>query len=139
MKVCFYVLFLMWMAAGAQTYSAQTKTERKISTPKYGCLPADIKPDTIVEVKQGGPGGGSRLIKETVGQRLEKMKSSCKAGKLRDGKGREIRFYHLQGCWGNPPADSLRILDNQRKEIRKLRKRFAVIEIHCAPSGLMPF
>jgi hypothetical protein len=111
----------------------------KQGASKYGCLPPDIKPDTIVETKPIKSMVGIRYIKETVVQRLDKMKARCKAGKLVDPKGREIRFYQLQDCWGNPPADYLEIVERQQSELKELRKKFTVIEITCNPSGTMPF
>ncbi|HUR97103.1 MAG TPA: hypothetical protein VMZ26_03435 [Pyrinomonadaceae bacterium] len=116
--------------------SAQTKAKQPPA--KYGCLPRDIRPDTVTEVKKVAWRGGIRLIKETVGQRLDKMNARCKAGKLVDQKETEIRFHRLQGCWGNPPADYLEIMEGERKLLRDLRKKFTVIEITCNPSGFDP-
>ncbi len=82
---------------------------------------------------------GIRLVKETVIHRLDKIGARCKSGKLVDPKGKEIRFYRLQGCWGNPPADYLEILEQQKTELTQLKKKFTVIEITCSQSGLMPF
>ncbi|MFM9904110.1 MAG: hypothetical protein ACKVQJ_06000 [Pyrinomonadaceae bacterium] len=74
----------------------------------------------------------------TVKQTLAKMKAKCRHGKIVDRRGRQIRFYYLRGCWGNPPEDYQEILENQRKEIADLKKKFTVIEIPCNPNPLLP-
>jgi hypothetical protein len=55
---------------------------------------------------------------------------------LFDAHGREIYFYRLSGCWGNPPADYQEILARQREELSKLRKRYHVIEMTCSSAGV---
>ncbi|MEO6334270.1 MAG: hypothetical protein ABIO91_04735 [Pyrinomonadaceae bacterium] len=105
---------------------------------KYSCLSKDITPDTVAEVKQIRRVGGIRTVNETVGKRLAKMGARCKAGKLVDAKRKEIRFYKLQGCWGNPPADYLEILETEKNKLLDLRKRFTLIEITCNPSAIVP-
>jgi hypothetical protein len=106
---------------------------------KYGCLPSGIKLDTIVSITRKPSESGDQIERETVKQRLDNLNSRCKAGKLVDGKNREIRFYELQGCWGNPPSNYEEILNNQRKELLELKKKYTVIELTCNPSGEMPF
>ncbi|HEX8186643.1 MAG TPA: hypothetical protein VF747_17885, partial [Blastocatellia bacterium] len=59
-----------------------------------------------------------------------------KKGSLVDGRGREIYFYRLTGCRGNPPDNYQEILERQRSEISRLRKRHMVIEMTCNSSGL---
>ena len=146
MKILFFLLLLTGTAFDARTHLAQTKIEASPTAgkhttvaSKYGCLPAEIEPDTIIETRPLKSRLGVRLIKETAVQRLDKLNARCKAGKLFDGKGREIRFYQLEGCWGNPPPDHLKILERQRNELQALKKRFTVIEVTCNPSGMMPF
>ncbi len=148
MKQCFYLLILILIAASAQALSAQSKsgmnqkaTEQADNQPAgYDCLPPDVKLDTVVSTAEvETPEGGSRIERETVKQRLDKMKAGCRAGKLMDAEGREIRFYRLQGCWGNPPPDYLQILENQEKELRELKKKYTVVELTCNPSGGLPF
>ena len=56
--------------------------------------------------------------------------------KLLDSKLRQVRFYFVQGCWGNPPSDYLEILARQRKEIETLKQTYTVIEMTCNPSGI---
>ena len=145
MKIPFFLLLLTWIAFGAQTDFAQTATKARPKprtlgpASKYGCLPAEIKSDTIVEARQIKTGAVAKFVKETAVQRLDKLKGRCKGAKLFDGKGREIRFYQLEGCWGNPPPDHLEILARQQRELHALKKKFTVIEVTCNPSGVMPF
>jgi hypothetical protein len=77
--------------------------------------------------------------RETIKQRLDKLDARCKSGKLVDGKNREIRFYQLQGCWGNPPPGYQEIMNRQREELEELKKKYNVVEITCNPSGEMPY
>ena len=103
----------------------------------YPCLASHVKEDDTTGFRTvTSKTGESRTKKITVKQALKKMRARCVRGKLVDGKGRQVRFYFLQGCWGNPPADYLEILDQQRKEIEKLKKQYTVIEMTCNPSGL---
>ena len=105
------VLFVIMLLSGA------------VFAQNYSCLPKEVKETTLVSKDK------------TVRQTLKLLKAKCSKGKLVDGKKREIRFYNLQGCWGNPPEDYLEIMDNQRKEIAELKKKYTVIEISCNPSG----
>ena len=101
------------------------------------CLPAGIKPTDVVSTQQGmKPGAGSGRVKTiTVAQKLKELRARCRKHKLVDARGREIRFYQLVGCWGNPPEDYQEILERQAKELASLRKRYRVIEMTCNPSG----
>lgn len=102
-----------------------------------GCLPDNIKPSDVVGHKIGTTASGRAYgRKVTVKETLRNLKSRCVGGRLVDRTGREIRFYRIQGCWGNPPADYLEILDNQRKEIGDLKKRYILIEMTCDPDGM---
>lgn len=99
------------------------------------CLPANVKLDDVVSVEPGkSPNAG--VVKITVRQTLSKLKARCRKGKLFDVTGREIRFYHLIGCWGNPPDDYQEQLNKQARELDALKKKYTVIEIQCA--GLDP-
>ena len=108
-----------------------------ISSPQgTDCLPSEIKPTDVVSVqfiKSGGDGNAVKKI--TVKQKLAELKARCQNGKLVDAKRKEIYFYKLTGCWGNPPVDYLEILEQQRQEIEKLKERYTVIEMTCNPSG----
>ncbi len=100
------------------------------------CLPKDVKPGDVVSAqltRPGRPAGG----KITVEQKLKELKARCRKGKLVDASGREIYFYQMQGCWGNPPEDYQEILSKQASELTKLKRRYRVIEMTCNPSGEM--
>lgn len=90
----------------------------------YPCLPTDVKADELVK----------RDV--SVKQSLKKLKAKCYKGRLVDPKRRTIRFFRLQGCWGNPPQDYLEIMEAQRLEIASLRKKYTVIEISCGLYGM---
>ena len=95
-----------------------------------GCLPAEIKPSDIVSAQMVKPDAG--IVKTiTVAEKLKDLRARCRKRKLVDAAGREIRFYHLVGCWGNPPEDYQEILDRQAKELASLRRRYRVIEMTC--------
>ena len=96
------------------------------------CLPADVKADEVASTQTvASKSGGEEVKKITVKQKLIEAKARCKDGKLVDAAGKEIRFYRLAGCWGNPPADYQEILDGQRAQIEELKKQYRVIEIEC--------
>jgi len=100
------------------------------------CLPEGIKPDTIITSEQSRS-AGSRTIRRnvTVSQLLTKLRARFKKGKLVDGKSREIYFYRLVGCWGNPPANYQELLEKQRNELTRLKRKYTVIEISCNQVG----
>jgi hypothetical protein len=103
------------------------------------CLPADVKLTDTVSAQVVSAGAKGQVLKRvTVKERLTALGARCRKGRLRDGRGREIRFYRLTGCWGNPPADYVAILARQRGELSRLRRRYTVIEIECNTSGLLP-
>jgi hypothetical protein len=101
------------------------------------CLPQDIKPNDVVSVRVGKPGSGGPATAEklTVAMKLKELNASCKDAKLVDGAGKEIYFYRLQGCWGNPPEDYQEILRKQGEELSRLRKTYQVVEMTCNPEG----
>jgi hypothetical protein len=102
------------------------------------CLPKDIERTDVVSVENSRPCGvGGNKI--TVEQKLKELKARCRRGKLIDASGKEIYFYHLEGCWGNPPADYQEILSKQEGELVKLRRRYRVIEMTCNPEGTQPY
>lgn len=97
------------------------------------CIPNDVKPDEIISTKSVKSDSGGDVVKQiTVKQKLLEIKARCKKGKLVDSAGKEIRFYRLAGCWGNPPADYQEILAQQQRELDELKKRYRVVEIECA-------
>ena len=75
------------------------------------------------------------VVTVTVAEKLKELKARCRKKKLVDGQGREIRFYQLIGCWGNPPDDYQQQLKSQAQELAKLRKRYRVVEMTCNPDG----
>ncbi len=85
------------------------------------CLPAGIKFSDVVS---------PRL---TVEDKLIELQARCEHGRLVDVDSKEIRFYRLIGCWGNPPADYRELLDQQRTELEGLKARYTVIEMTCSP------
>lgn len=102
----------------------------------WPCLVKDIGTEDVVSATPARPGTAKgRGVKITVGQTLKRLKARCRKGRLVDAAGKEIYFYRLQGCWGNPPADYVEILNQQRSELERLRSRYSVIEMTCNPSG----
>jgi len=67
----------------------------------------------------------------TVEGKLIELQARCEQGRLVDVDGKEIRFYRLIGCWGNPPADYRERLDRQRTELEGLKAQYTVIEMSC--------
>lgn len=102
------------------------------------CLPSDTKlTDTVSAQIISSDASGNVLKRLTVKEKLAALKARCKKGKLVDRRGRQIYFYRLTGCWGNPPADYMEILERQRIELTKLKKRYTVVEMSCNTSGLL--
>jgi hypothetical protein len=100
------------------------------SGQKYACIPTDVSL-TSPAILAASPNAGT-----TVAGTLAKVRAKCVRGVLKDRKGRKIVFYRTAGCWGNPPADYLQILDRQRKELAALRAKNIVIELPCGGPGL---
>jgi hypothetical protein len=99
------------------------------------CLPTGIQSTDVVSTRTVRTKNKGEVVKVTVAERLKELKARCRKNKLVDGKGREIRFYPLIGCWGNPPDDYQQQLESQVRELAKLRKRYRVIEMTCDPDG----
>ena len=99
------------------------------------CLPAGIKPDTVVSSERVMSKGSTTTRTVTASQLLTKLRARCRKGKLIDVKGREIYFFRLIGCWGNPPEDYQELLERQRNELTRLKKKYTVIEITCSQNG----
>lgn len=99
------------------------------------CLPKGIQRTEVVGYAGAKPLQQGKPI--TVSAKLASLNSRCKRGKLVDGKGKEIYFFRLQGCWGNPPENYQEILEQQNRELTKLRRRYTVIEITCNPGGAL--
>ena len=104
-------------------------------SPLAKCLPTDVKLNDVVEASIAGNGNDQHKV--TVESKLNELKATCdRDNKLIDGSGKQIVFYHLIGCWGNPPADYRELLEKKREEINKLKQQFTVIEMTCNSSGL---
>lgn len=106
------------------------------SAQKYSkCLPTDLKEDTVIG--WDNPVNSERPSKPiTVRQTLAKLKARCVCDKLVDSRGKEIRFFQFQGCWGQPPPNYQAIMETQRVELDALKKKYLVIEITCNQSGI---
>jgi hypothetical protein len=93
------------------------------------CLPKDVSNDTLISA-----GTSARDI-VTVRETLARIGARCQEGKLVDAAGREVRFIHLIGCWGNPPLDYQEQLSRQATEIERLKTRYTVFEVPCATTN----
>lgn len=100
-----------------------------------GCLPADLNAADVIGTEPAVI--GQTVKRSTVASKLNQLNARCKGKRLVDSKGKEIQFYRLVGCWGNPPENYEEILNNQKKKLSQLRRRYRVIEISCNPNGLM--
>jgi hypothetical protein len=103
--------------------------------PFHGCLPKEVALESIVSGENSKSASGSIQKTETVRQTLARIKARCRRGKLVDGAGKQIYFYHLIGCWGNPPENYMELLERQDQEIQRLKKKYRVIQISCAQNG----
>ena len=127
----FYLLAQTASGQGSQPGMANNEPSQ---SPLAKCLPADAKLNDVVEVSIAGHANGQHKV--TVESKLNELKATCNSdNKLIDGSGRQVVFYRLIGCWGNPPADYRELLEKQREEINKLKQQFTVIEMTCNPSG----
>lgn len=95
------------------------------------CLPKEVQLTNVVSYQQAKPGMQRRKQAITVADELARLKAHCKKGKLVDGSHRQIYFFRLVGCWGNPPENYEEILQQQNRELMKLKKRYTVIEMTC--------
>jgi len=96
------------------------------------CLPADTNLEELVSTPQLKSAAGKPTKRVTVRDSLSRLKARCRKGKLIAGNGREIRFYRLVGCWGNPPDDYQEQLARQEQALKRLKKKYTVVEIPCA-------
>lgn len=100
------------------------------------CLPDGIDPTDVVSTEAQRPGllpGDVRTI--TVRDKLKELGARCRSGTLVDASDQEIYFFRLVGCWGNPPAGYREMLQQQDRDLARLRARYRVIEMTCNPSG----
>jgi hypothetical protein len=96
------------------------------------CLPAGTNLEEVISLPQPKSNSGTASKRVTLGETLSRLNARCKKGKLIAGNGREIRFYRLIGCWGNPPEDYQEQLARQTQELQRLKKKYTVVEIPCA-------
>jgi hypothetical protein len=96
------------------------------------CVPIETTLEEVVSTTKSKAGTGAVTRNVTVKETLKQLKARCRKGKLVDGAGREIRFYRLIGCWGNPPDDYQEQLARQNEELQRLKKKYTVVEIPCA-------
>ena len=128
MATAFITLALILFSLSCPAASVLTNASAK-------CVPDGIDLNLIVANEPSKPDKQpSKNI--TVKTRLSQLKAHCRKGKLVDGKGRQIRFVTLMGCWGNPPDNYLELLENQNREIQQLKKRYTVIQIPCGRGSI---
>jgi len=144
------IIFLIVLTFCGQIAVAQNKTKLKSKRKKSSavkkvaadfsvCLPKGITSETVVSAENLGFDKVKqtfRVASVNVKETLNRLGGRCAAGDLTDAGEKGIKFYRLQGCWGNPPFDYQEILNNQAKELTDLRKRFIVVELTCNPSGI---
>jgi hypothetical protein len=135
------VLFLasaLPQTAGEPSPSPAHPVDHALLPPLAKSLPPGIKLSDVVEAPKAGKAGGPPLKAAiTVEQKLSDLKAVCNGeNKLVDGTGKPIVFYHLIGCWGNPPPNYQELLQKQRSELEKLQQQYTVIEMTCNPSGV---
>ena len=97
------------------------------------CVPKNVTQDTLVSGEELQSAKDKTHQPVTVREALRRIKARCRKGRLFDKTGREVYFFHLVGCWGNPPEDYQERLTLQAQEIQRLKKNFTVLEIPCAP------
>jgi hypothetical protein len=100
------------------------------SDPYKACLPEGFELNEVVSgsTENTAQAKGEKL---TIKRALQQMKARCRRGKLVDGAGKEIYFFRLIGCWGNPPEDYEDQLKRQAEKLSELKKKYRVIEIAC--------
>ncbi len=117
-------------SAPLQSLSSGQQGTRSGSDP-VECLPTGRKMTDVVSIDMNGKN------KVTVADKLAELHAYCSTNKtLFAGNGKEVYFYNLIGCWGNPPEDYQEQLQRQDAEIRELQKRYEVIQMTCNPSGV---
>jgi len=104
------------------------------------CMPADTKLSDVVDAKFISYNSQTNVYdvqKTTVEQKLNELKATCNnESKLVDATGKQITFYRLTGCWGNPPYNYLEIVQKERDAINKFKEQYTVIEMTCNSSGI---
>jgi hypothetical protein len=105
------------------------------SDPFKACMPEGLELNEAVSgsTENTAQAKGENL---SIKRALQQMKARCRRGKLVDGAGKEIYFFRLIGCWGNPPEDYEDQLKRQAEKLVELKKKYRVIEIACNPNPL---
>ena len=101
----------------------------------HGCLPANVTAEGVISREPSGPDKSMKEV--TVRARLNQLGARCAGKRLVDARGKPIHFYRLAGCWGNPPENYEEILEDQQRELTRLRRRYRVVEINCNPAGVL--
>lgn len=95
-------------------------------SPKYDCLPENVRLDDIVSY------GRKPADNVTVAKKLLELKARCRKKTLVDAANKEIRFFRVS-CWGNPPPNYLEIKEKEKEQFEKLKKDYTVIVMSCSP------
>jgi hypothetical protein len=101
------------------------------SDSMWPCLPEGVTEDTPVVAPEPEQTTKKSEQPMTVAVALQKADARCREGKLVDAAGKEIYFFHRIGCWGNPPENYVEMLEQQTREIERLKKEYTVFEIPC--------
>lgn len=123
-----YVLIFVLMSSSVITPTRQAYCK---------CLPEEVSEADVVTHRPTKSGNGTETKAVTVAETLSQLKARCRNGRLLDQAGKQIYFFRLTGCWGNPPEDYQEILDKQNSELTRLKKRYHVIEMTCNESGIL--
>lgn len=123
----FALFCLLLMLGGFGSVQAQARWQ--------SCLPNEVKAGEVLSRPIEPHGRPIRPV--TVQDKLNGLGARCRRGRLVDSRGKEIRFYTLAGCWGNPPADYLEIMEKERQELARLKRRYRIVEIQCNREGAM--
>lgn len=96
---------------------------------RFACLPEGRQLTDVISYQKTQK---ANLQAVTIKDKLLALKARCKAGKLIDGKSREIKFFNIS-CFGNAPDNYEEIVQKERQELAKLQKSHTVILIECNP------
>jgi hypothetical protein len=96
---------------------------------QFECLSKDFQLSDIVSYRRIRKSDDKQI---TIEDKLAELKARCKAGKLIDSEGREIRFFRLS-CFGNPPENIDEIVQKERQTLDTLKKKYHVVVIGCDP------
>jgi hypothetical protein len=93
-------------------------------------LPEDVSLDDVVHAY-------SPVDKFTVEHELIDLGAHVnKDGKLVDGEGKEIRFFHETHCWGTPPPNYDEEQRQEAERFANLAENYTVVTITANPSGI---